>query len=142
MGRRASREIAMKLLYQLEIQKDGREEQVKNCLEENRIPEGDRRYITEVVEGVHSHMHKIDGIIEKHSRGWKINRISKVDLSVLRLSIYEIGYREDIPFSVSVNEAVELAKRYSGEEAGAFVNGILSKVSREEAGEDGPGAEG
>ena len=71
----------------------------------------------------------IDNMIEVHSKGWKIGRISKVDLSIMRLSIYEICFRNDIPLNVSVNEAVELAKKYSNEDAGSFVNGILSKVS-------------
>ena len=130
MGRRASREIAMKLLYQLEIQKEDREEQINYVLEENSLIDKDRDYVTDVVEGVAKNLSQIDKIIEELSRGWKIGRISKVDLSIMRLSIYEICYRNDIPYSVSVNEAVELAKRYSSEDAGAFVNGILSKVSR------------
>ncbi|MCX7923260.1 MAG: transcription antitermination factor NusB [Clostridia bacterium] len=130
MGRRASREIAMKLLYQLEIQKDNREEQVNSVLEEHELNESDVKYINEVVIGVQDNMSYIDEIIEKYSKGWKINRISKVDLSILRLSIFEISYRDDIPFNVSINEAVELAKKYSGEESGAFVNGILGKVSQ------------
>ncbi|RCX16801.1 NusB antitermination factor [Anaerobacterium chartisolvens] len=68
--------------------------------------------------------------MEKYSKGWKINRISRVDISILRLSIYEIGFRDDIPFNVSINEAVELAKKYSNEEAGAFINGILGKIPK------------
>lgn len=133
MGRRASREIAMKLLYQLEIQKDDRMEQIKSVLDENNITGKDRQYILDVLEGVEKNLAYIDRLIEKHSKGWKINRISKVDLSILRLSIFEISFRDDIPVSVSINEAVELAKKYSGEDAGAFINGILGKISSEEA---------
>jgi len=128
MGRRASREMAMKLLYQLEIQKDNREEQKSLFFEENTLSEKDRTYISEVVDGVFQNKEYIDNMIEVHSRGWKIARISKIDLSIMRLSIYEICFRNDIPYSVSVNEAVELAKKYSTEDAGSFVNGILSKV--------------
>ena len=130
MGRRASREIAMKLLYQLEIQKNDRDDQVKMSLEENILSENDSKYISDIIDGVQKNLSYIDKLIEKHSKGWKINRLSKVDLSILRLSIYEISYREDIPHNVSINEAVELAKKYSGEEAGAFINGILGKVTR------------
>lgn len=130
MGRRASREIAMKLLYQLEIQKGDREEQIQRVLEENSFTEKDRSYVIEVVEGVQRNLADIDKAIELHSKGWKISRISKIDLSILRLSIYEICFRDDIPYNVSVNEAVELAKKYSNEDAGSFVNGILSKVSK------------
>lgn len=130
MGRRASREIAMKLLYQLEIQKEHREDQLKTVLEENELSENDEKYIAGVIEGVYEHLAFIDGTIEKYAKGWKLNRISRVDLAILRLSIYEITFREDIPYNVSVNEAVELSKKYSGEDSGAFVNGILSKVSK------------
>jgi transcription antitermination protein NusB len=130
MGRRASREIAMKLLYQLEIQKEDREEQVKTVLEEHTLTQSDKQYIVEVVDGVFSNLLYIDKIIDKYSKGWKVSRISKVDLSILRLSIYEINYRKDIPLSVSVNEAVELGKKYSSEEAGAYINGILGKISK------------
>lgn len=129
MGRKASREIAMKLLYQLEIQKEDKEEQIGVVLEENDLTDKDKEYILDIVNGVQKNISHIDSIIEKHSKGWKINRIPKVDLSVLRLAVYEIGFREDIPFNVSINEAVEIAKKYSGEEAGAFINGILGKVS-------------
>ena len=130
MGRRASREIAMKLLYQLEIQKDDREEQIQRVLEENSITDKDKKYVVEVVDGVQKNLAHIDKAIEIHSKGWKIGRISKIDLSIMRLSIYEICFRDDIPYNVSVNEAVELAKKYSSEDAGSFVNGILSKVSK------------
>jgi N utilization substance protein B len=130
MGRRASREIAMKLLYQLEIQRDDKEEQVNSVLEENELADNDKQYIRDVIEGVHNNITYIDKLVAKHSKGWKLNRISKVELSILRLSIYEISFRDDIPFNVSVNEAVELAKKYSSEEAGAFINGILGKVSK------------
>lgn len=131
MGRRASREMAMKLLYQMEIQKDDRETQKKLFFEENDFQEKDKNYINDVVDGVYNNFDFINNVIEAHSKGWKIGRISKVDLSILRLSIYEICFREDIPDNVSINEAVELAKKYSNEDAGAFINGILSKVPQE-----------
>ncbi|WP_010252609.1 transcription antitermination factor NusB [Acetivibrio cellulolyticus] len=130
MGRRAAREIAMKLVYQLEIQKDSREEQIRQTLEQENVTENDTNYITDVVEGVFKNLEQIDKTIEMYSKGWKLSRISKVDLSILRLSIYEISFRNDIPFNVSVNEAVELAKNYSGEESSSFINGILGKVSK------------
>lgn len=128
MGRRASREIAMKLIYQLEIQKDSREEQINNTLEQYDLNENDREYILDVVKGVFKNQEEIDGTIEKFSKGWKLSRIPKVDLAILRLAIYEMCHRDDIPFTVAINEAVELAKNYSGEESGSFINGILGKV--------------
>ncbi len=136
MGRRASREAAMKLLYQLEIQKDDRNEQIDAVLEDESLTGSDKKYIRSVVDGVSGKIELLDNIIEKYAMGWKISRMSKVDLSVLRIGIYEILYREDIPYSVSVNEAVELAKKYSNEDAGAFVNGLLAKVTKEDGKEN------
>ncbi len=133
MGRRASREAAMKLLYQLEIQKDDRSEQIETALEDGSLTDNDKKYIRSIVDGVEEKTALLDSIIEKYAMGWKISRLSKIDLSVLRIGIYEILFREDIPFSVSVNEAVELAKKYSNEDAGAFVNGLLAKVSKGDA---------
>ena len=129
MGRRASRELAMKLLYQTEIQKSNRKEQIERALTENKLTSKDKAYVSEILEGVFDNTEFIDRLIEKYSKGWKINRLSKVDLSILRLSIFEIHYMEDIPVSVSVNEAVELAKKYSGDEMAPFINGILGKLT-------------
>jgi transcription antitermination protein NusB len=133
MGRRASREAAMKLLYQLEIQKNDKSEQIDMALEDESFTDNDKKYIRSIVDGVNEKVALIDCIIEKKSMGWKISRLSKIDLSILRIGIYEILYREDIPYSVTVNEAVELAKRYSNEDAGAYVNGLLAKVSKSDA---------
>lgn len=131
MGRRAAREVAMKLVYQLEIQKDSRDEQIETALEGEELCAKDKEYILDIVNGVYNNLEFIDENIEKYSKGWKLSRISKVDLSVLRLGIYEMCFREDIPHNVSINEAIELAKSYSGDESGSFVNGILGKISRE-----------
>lgn len=129
MGRKASREVAMKLLYQLEIQKDDRDEQIGSVLQNENFNSKDRDYILDVVNGVFNNQSIIDNKIESYSKGWKISRISRVDLAILRLSIYEMLRREDIPMNVSINEAIELAKKYSGQDAGAFVNGVLGKVA-------------
>ena len=130
MGRRASRETAMKLLYQMEIQKSDKNEQIEMALEDESFTEKDKKYIRNIIDGVNENVTIIDSIIEKNAMGWKLNRVSKIDLSILRIGIYEILYREDIPFSVSVNEAVELAKKYSNDDAGSFVNGLLAKVTK------------
>jgi N utilization substance protein B len=129
MGRRASREAAMKLLYQMEIQKDNKEDQINTTIDEGDFKDKDKVYLIDVVEGVNKNIKDIDDIIKIHAKGWKINRISKVDLSILRLSVFELLYRDDIPNSVSINEAVELAKKFSSDDASSFINGILSKVA-------------
>lgn len=130
MGRRASREMAMKLLYQFEIQKQNKEQQLEFALEDFECTENDKKYIFEVLDGVTKNIAYIDKLIEKYSKGWKISRISKVDLAILRLAIFEISYLEDVPNSVAINEAVELAKKFSSIESGAYINGILGNISK------------
>lgn len=83
-----------------------------------------------LAQGVENHEAVIDETIEKYIRGWKIGRLSKVALSVLRLSVYEILFEEDIPNSVSINEAVELAKKYGGAEDAPFINGVLGSLDK------------
>lgn len=138
MGRRASREAAMKLLYQLEIQKSDRNEQIETALEDGSLTDSDKKYIRSIIDEVSEKVALLDRVIEKYAMGWKISRLSKIDLSILRIGIFEILFREDIPYSVSVNEAVELAKKYSNEDAGAFVNGLLAKVTKSDAEEAVP----
>jgi N utilization substance protein B len=87
-------------------------------------------YAKELYEGVTEHVDEIDEIISSFSNGWKLNRIPKVNLSILRLAVYEINYVESVPRSVAINEAVELAKKYSGKEDASFINGILGSYVR------------
>jgi transcription antitermination factor NusB len=131
MSRKASREVAMKLLYQLDIQKEDRDDQISNVIEENGLEAGDKKYVLDIVEGTNKNKESIDAAIEASSSSWALSRISKVDLAILRLAVYEINFREDIPVSVSINEAVELAKKYSGDDSGSFVNGVLGKIAPE-----------
>ena len=107
MGRRASREGVMKLLYQLELQKDDRQEQIDLVLEDRSFTSNDKEYMRSVIDGVYEHLEEIDSMIQNALKGWMIDRISKIELAVLRLSLYEIKYRDDIPSKVTLNEAVE-----------------------------------
>ena len=75
------------------------------------------------------HMAELDALIDEKSTGWKTNRMAKVDLAIIRLAVYEIKFEDDIPTKVSINEAVELAKKYGADESGAFVNGVLAKFA-------------
>jgi N utilization substance protein B len=135
MSRKQSREFAMQLLYQMEIrggdENDDREAQMSLAFEESErsYVANDRNYIEDVVRGVFANLGELDSIVENNAKGWKLSRIAKIDLSILRLCIYEIKYRDDIPFVISINEAVELAKKYGAEESGSFINGILSKAA-------------
>jgi N utilization substance protein B len=122
----------MKLLYQLQIQKDDVEEQIDRFIEEQRITEeSDKEYLLGVVKGVMEKQAELDDLISCHARGWTLQRMPKVDLAIMRLSCYEMKYRDDIPVNVSINEAVEMAKKYSGDQSQTFVNGVLGKVFAE-----------
>jgi len=138
MSRKQSREFAMQLLYQMELRgDDDRLEQLELAFEESErdYTIKDRAYIENVVFGVFDNLSELDAVVEDNARGWKLSRLAKIDLSILRLCIYEIKYRDDIPYNISINEAVELAKKYGTEESGSFINGILSKAVPVDSGE-------
>ncbi|NLV59631.1 MAG: transcription antitermination factor NusB [Clostridiales bacterium] len=91
----------------------------------------DRRYIEDVLSGVKSHVQELDQVIEEHSSGsWALSRVPHVDLSILRLSAYELFYRGDIPDNVSISEAMELAERYSEPKSSRYINGVLGAIGR------------
>lgn len=94
------------------------------------VPEEDRQYISDKYEKILEHLPEIDDKIDKAAKGWSISRIGKVELSVLRLAVYEMLYDEDIPVGVAIDEAVELSKRFGQESSGPFVNGILATLAK------------
>lgn len=133
MGRREAREAAVALVYCLAYHPENMTEQVDCFLADDDIQQfksNEVKYIREIAEGVIEKLNEIDPLIERYSKGWSFNRIPGIDIAVLRLSIYEIFYREDIPSNVSINEAVDIAKRYGHDESGTFVNGILGSIYR------------
>ena len=130
MNRSAMREQAFKLIYSLEIQKNKNiEEQIETYIESNEITDKNAiEYIKDMILGIEQNINNIINEIEKNLKSdWKIDRISKIDLSILKLAIYEIQYKE-IPFKVVINEAVELAKKYGEDSSKNFVNGILASI--------------
>lgn len=130
MSRMKDREEAFKLIYQTEINKEDFQSQLDYYLSESELPVASKEYIKDIVAGVNNLLLEIDGCIEGYLvASWKIDRISKVDLALLRLGYYEIRYREDVPKGVAINEAVELAKKYGSEVSGKFINGILANIS-------------
>lgn len=126
MTRKQAREEAFILIFEKEFNDSSVEELLELASEVRELTPDD--YIKEVFSGVFEKLSEIDGVISKTAVGWKIERISKTALSVLRLAIYEIKYMDSIPESVSINEAVELCKKYATKEDASFVNGILSTV--------------
>ena len=134
MNRREAREAVFSLLFETEFKSDEAREEIFALSCENReIEESD--YIRGAYFGVCEHIDELDEIINRHAKGWKTSRISKVSRSILRLCVYELLYCKDIPTSVSLNEAVELSKKYDEEKARAFVNGVLNSVKNEIVGE-------
>ncbi len=130
MNRTAIRESAFKLIYSLEIQKhNDLNEQIDVYFESENIENKEaKEYIEDAVLGIENHKEEILGLIERNLKSdWKIDRISRIDLSILKLAIYEIQYK-DIPFKVVINEAVELAKKYGEDSSKNFVNGILASI--------------
>ena len=133
MKRSAIRELAFRLIYSLEIQKpENLEEQVELYLECNEVEENEaKEYIKDAIFGIKQNINEIQGLIEKNLKAdWKIDRISKIDLSLLKLAIYEIKYK-NIPYKVAINEGLELAKKYGEESSKNFVNGILASIVKE-----------
>ena len=133
MKRSAIRELTFRLIYSLEIQKaENLEEQIELYLQCNEVEDDEaKEYIKDAVTGIKEHIVEIQGLIEKNLKAdWKIDRISKIDLSLLKLAIYEIKYKE-IPYKVAINESLELAKKYGEETSKNFINGILASVVKE-----------
>lgn len=133
MNRTAIRELAFKLIYSLEIQKNvDMQEQIELFLESNEIEDKNaKEYIEDVIKGIEANSEDIIAKIEKNLKSdWNIARISKVNLSLLKLAIYEIIYK-GIPYKVVINEVVELAKRYGEDSSKNFINGILASIVKE-----------
>jgi len=130
--RRKSRALTLQLLYQYEIRKEPPRELLKEFWKGQKSLDKDIRSFAEsIFIGTVEQIEKIDLLISELSLHWKLSRISMVDKNILRLAIYEICFREDIPEKVTIDEAIELARQYSGDDAGSFINGILDKVLKE-----------
>ena len=129
MGRRRqSRETALQLLYALDITRVNVREVLRADWVEKRLSPENRDFTTTLVIGVIEHRDEIDALIQEYSTNWSLERIGLVERNILRFAIYELCFLPDIPPNVTINEAVEVAKKYGTEEAPAFINGILDRV--------------
>ena len=130
MKRKRSREIAMELLFSMEISKNSYEETIECFVEdyEMDLKTIDLEYIKEVMKSVVDHKEEIDEIIKNSLINWTIDRVSKVNLIIVRLAIAEMLYIDDVPEVVAINEAIELTKKYSDDKSVSFVNGALDKA--------------
>jgi N utilization substance protein B len=132
-NRRKSREIALISLYQYEV---GLYKEPLKCLEEHLknypVKENIIDFAKSLLKGIWEELDYLNEVIQKYSKSWKLERILILDRNILRIAIYEMIFIEDIPYKVSINEAVEIAKMYSGEDSRIFINGILDKVFKKE----------
>jgi N utilization substance protein B len=129
-SRREARERALSLLYEAEA---------KGCsptavLDEQVLPPDP--FVTDVVDGVAKHQDEADALIRRFAKGWTLERMPVIDRTLLRMGCYELAHRPDVPTGAVISEAVELAKRYSTDDSGKFVNGMLARIAKELRGEE------
>lgn len=130
MSRKIARERAFKMLFAVDIGENTVEEasEIVICFLKD---ENQKLFILSEVRGVLDNMPKIDELINKYSDDWTVNRMASTDRNILRLAVYEILYCQDIPVSVSINEAIEIAKKYGDEQSYKFINGLLGSIAKD-----------
>lgn len=132
MGRRRkSREFALQVLYQLNITKQD-VIQVLTQFHENFLRDGEGdEFLKRLVLGVLEHCKELDRLIEEYSENWRLDRIDMIDRNILRMALFELLHCEEIPPKVTINEAIDLGKRYGSEDSGSFINGILDRIQND-----------
>ena len=131
MRRSKVREHIFKMLFSIGFDAADADEQIELYLEQvEEASEEERGYMRKKVKDIAAHEEEIDAMINEHTTGWKTGRMNKVDLSVLRLAVYEMKWDDEVFFLVAINEAVELTKMFSSDEAPSFINGVLGKIAR------------
>lgn len=128
--RRRGREYALQLLYQLDMAGGDPEEAARTFWEGKKVPAESRRFAEELVRGTLEHLSEIDALLRQGLEHWRLPRIAAVDRSVLRMAVYEFLWEREIPPIVVIDEAIELAKRFGGDESGLFVNGVLDGIRK------------
>ena len=128
MKRKELREIAVRLFYEMDIQKNFNNDFFSEFIIQNNLKDVEDKYINKVFDFFRDNQEQIDNLIQNSSTSWDIKRIAKVDLSILRIATTEIIFMKDIPNKVSINEAIDLGKKYGDENAYKFINGLLGKI--------------
>jgi len=126
--RRQARELAMQALFYIDMQDNVSFQMLESFCDNFRPPEKVRPFFLKLVNGVLEARGEIDTLIERYSKNWKIHRMACVDRNVMRIAVYELLYCGDIPPKVSINEAVDVGKKFGTEESGAFINGIMDSI--------------
>lgn len=127
-NRRRSRELAMQALFFMDVNQNTSNEMVERFCDCFNPPDRARPFFLELVRGVLSALGQLDSIIERFSKNWRISRMSPVDRNIIRIAAYEIICCSDIPAKVSINEAIDIGKKFGTEESGAFINGIIDSI--------------
>lgn len=118
----------MQALFQIEMNQDHSREAIESFCKHFRVPKKVKPFFLRLIEGVREFQHKIDSLIESFSENWKISRMSRVDRNVMRIAVYELLHCDDVPPKVSINEAIDIGKKFGTEDSGAFINGILDSI--------------
>jgi transcription antitermination factor NusB len=130
--RTLARECALKILYRIEIAKDSAESSIRDFWSQKDHDQDMKDFADSLVKGTHENLSKIDEIISRHADNWKLKRMAVIDKNILRMGTFELLYMSEIPVKVSINEAIELAKKYGDIDSGKFVNGVLDKIRKTE----------
>ena len=132
MQRTKMRELAFKLIYEIEIQKEISDSLINNFIDSNSITDNEAiEYLKDIVYGIERHKEEIEPLISQNLKeNWTLSRISKINLSLLKIAIYEMLYK-DLPYKVAINEVIELAKKYADDSSPIFINGILASVVKQ-----------
>lgn len=129
--RRKSREFALQVLYQLEITKQDALQAIDQSIDNFSPAEKADEFAKRIVMGVREHRQELDRLIEERSENWRLDRMTTIDRNILRIALFELLYCSEIPPKVTINEAIDLGKRYGSEESGSFINGILDRIQNE-----------
>ncbi|MGD6815582.1 transcription antitermination factor NusB [Metabacillus sp. 84] len=127
MNRRAAREKALQALFQIDVSQIDPAEALQHAFDEEEV----NSFTRDLVTGTVGHLEEIDGLIRPHLVKWKLERLANVDRGILRLAVYEMKFEEEIPASVSIDEAIELAKAFGDDQSSRFVNGVLSNIRKD-----------
>lgn len=130
-SRRQAREAAFQLIYQVDLSGLSYIQASDEFLSQMGVSHKAREFAMELVKGVMDNLEKIDALISENSLHWKLNRMSSVDKSILRMGVYELAYQNETPKKVIINEAIEIGKKFGTAETGSFINGILDKIAKE-----------
>lgn len=131
MSRRMARELAFQILFQVDIGKIPWKDALRMMIAENEIPKHSQVFLEELVSGVMDKLQEVDYLLSRSSEEWPLQRMASTDRNILRLAVYELLHQKDIPVEVTINEAVEIAKKFGDDDSGRFVNGVLGTIIKE-----------